>query len=151
LEQVPRYGTIVRTPQRRDIVELYELREALEGFAVGQAAAQIGAADLTLLARLCDEMKRIGGRLRPSRKGAREGEMMERSRAADRASQWVIRGAAGNGRLLKIAGESRVLTRIIGIKRQDHTPAVVEGPYRYHRRILRALQQHDAKEARKLL
>src|SRR6201995_3075492 len=30
LEQIPRYGTVVRRPERRDLEELYQLREALE-------------------------------------------------------------------------------------------------------------------------
>src|SRR5262245_37161880 len=84
-EQVPRYGTIVRTPQRRDIVELYELREALEGFAVTQAAERIGAEDLTLLARLCAEIKSIGDRLRRSGKPALDAGMMQRFLTADLA------------------------------------------------------------------
>jgi DNA-binding GntR family transcriptional regulator len=151
LEQVPRYGTIVRTPQRRDIIELYELREALEGYAVGQAAERISANDLAMLARLCDAIKRIGGRLRRSGKRALEADMMEQFLAADLAFHMVIVRAAGNGRLLKIVSESRVLTRVIGMKRQEHTAAVVEGTYRYHSRILRALRRRDARAARELL
>jgi DNA-binding GntR family transcriptional regulator len=151
LEQLPRYGTIVRTPQRRDIVELYELREALEGYAVGQAAERIGAKDLALLTRLCDEIKRIAGQLRRSGKPALEGGMMEQFLAADLAFHMVIVRAAGNGRLLNIVRESRVLMRVIGMKRQEHTLSVVEGTYRYHSRILRSLQRHNAKAARELL
>lgn len=151
LEQVPRYGTIVRTPQRRDIVELYELREALEGYAIGHAAERINAKDLELLARLCDEIKRIGGQLRRSGAPALAGRMMEQFLTADLAFHMVILRAAGNGRLLKIVSESRVLTRVIGMKRQEHTVMVVEGTYRSHRRILGALQRHNPKAARELL
>jgi DNA-binding GntR family transcriptional regulator len=41
--------------------------------------------------------------------------------------------------------------RVIGMKRQEHTLSVVEGTYRYHSRILRSLQRHNAKAARELL
>lgn len=151
LEQVPRYGTIVRTPQRRDIVELYELREALEGYAVGQAAERIASEELTLLGRLCDEIRTLGSQLRRSGKCALDGSMMQRFLSADLAFHMVLLRAAGNGRLLKIVSESRVLTRIIGMKRQEHTVAVVEGTHRYHSGILRALKRHDGATARELL
>jgi DNA-binding GntR family transcriptional regulator len=151
LEQLPRYGTIVRTPDRRDIVELYELREALEGYAVGRAAAGIAAKNLALLAQLCDEINRLGAGLRRSGKPALEGELMEQFLAADLAFHMVIVRAAGNGRLLKTVSESRVLTRVIGMKRQEHTAVVVEETYRYHSRILRALRRGDAKAAHELL
>jgi len=39
LEQVPRYGTIVRRAERSDLVELYELREAVEPFRGGEGSA----------------------------------------------------------------------------------------------------------------
>lgn len=151
LEQVPRYGTIVRTHQRRDIVELYELREALEGYAVGQAAERIGTKDLALLGRLCDEIRLIGGQLRRSRKRTLDAAMMQPFLTADLAFHMVVLRAAGNGRLLKIVADSRVLTRVIGMKRQEHTAAVVEGTYRYHSSILRALKRGHGTAARALL
>lgn len=151
LEQVPRFGTIVRTPQRRDLVELYELREALEGFAVVQAAERIDAADLALLGRLCADMRQLGRQLRQSGKRVLDDTQMQRFRDADLAFHMVIVRAAGNGRLLKIVGESRVLTRILGMRRQEHTAAVVEGTYRYHHAILRELKRRDGLAANKLL
>src|SRR4051794_8529863 len=56
LEQVPRYGTIVRQADRRDIVELFDLRMALESFAAEIAADAISSEDLGTLGSLCDRM-----------------------------------------------------------------------------------------------
>ena len=39
----PNRGAIVRTPPRREVQEVYELRAALEGFAAERAAARIEA------------------------------------------------------------------------------------------------------------
>ena len=46
VEQQPRRGTIVRSFSRREIIELYELREALETFAAGKAAGSHFRLDL---------------------------------------------------------------------------------------------------------
>src|ERR1700761_6601158 len=43
LEQVPRYGTIVRQANRRDLLELFDLRLALESFAAEMATETISA------------------------------------------------------------------------------------------------------------
>ena len=52
--QVPRYGTIIRAPDRQDLVELFELREALEAFAVARAAERISTVVLRTLERRVD-------------------------------------------------------------------------------------------------
>lgn len=151
LDQVPRFGTIVRTPQRRDIVELYELREALEGFAAGQAAARITPEDLAVLDRLCQKIQQLGERLGRSRKPALTGEALEQFLSSDLAFHLLIVRAAGNGRLLQIVSESRMLPQVLGMKRQEHTAAVVAETYRYHQRILQALKKRDAAATQALL
>ena len=59
LEQVPRFGTRVKALDRRDLVELYELREALEPYAVAQAAGRLSDADAHTLR---DALRRHEGR-----------------------------------------------------------------------------------------
>ena len=49
VEQVPRYGTIVRRISRDEIVELYELRAGLEPYTVALAVQRIGAEDIARL------------------------------------------------------------------------------------------------------
>src|SRR5258708_6678592 len=70
LEQVPRYGTIVRRPERRDLEELYQLREALEPYAVAQAAGRLGPQDLITLGKLCDEIRPIAASLKKAPRAA---------------------------------------------------------------------------------
>ena len=45
----PNRGAIVRTPPRREVQEVYELRAELEGFAAERAAARIDAVGLRRL------------------------------------------------------------------------------------------------------
>jgi DNA-binding GntR family transcriptional regulator len=150
LEAVPRVGTVVREPGRREIEELYELREALEGYAVEQAAARARREDLEALQRLLDEIGAVAGELRRSGKRALEGALLRRFLAADLGFHLRLLEAAGNRRIVKAAAESRVLGGIFGTRRQEHTADVVAEAWRFHRRILSAVRRSDGRLARSL-
>jgi len=149
VEQVPRFGTIVRTPDRRELAELYEIREALEGYAAGKAAAAVGQADLVILQGLCDEMAVVGREVRHRGVRAAEGDLLERFLAADLGFHLVVLRAAGNRRLARLTADTQVLTRIFGLRRQTHHLPVIRDAYRFHRRVLRALAAHDTAGARR--
>jgi DNA-binding GntR family transcriptional regulator len=151
LEQVPRFGTIVRSFGRQDIIELYELRLALECFAVEQAAARIRADDLDTLARLCEQIRKQMQDLQKSKKTSVDAAGLQRLLAADLAFHMVLVRAAGNRRILDIVADSRVLTRIFSTPRQEHNLQVLRETYRFHNDIQRALKKRDGEAARRLL
>jgi DNA-binding GntR family transcriptional regulator len=148
LKQVPRYGTVVRTLSRRDLMELYELREALEPFAVAQAAGRVGDGDLKLLERLCNEIRAVAAAVRQSRRTTPDDAMMSRLLAADLGFHMVLLRNSGNRRMMKIIGDSRLLTGIFGTPRQEHGLDVLDETYRFHTRILKAVRDGDADKAR---
>jgi DNA-binding GntR family transcriptional regulator len=150
LETVPRFGTIIRAPDRREIEELYELREALESYAVGCAAERRMTDDLETLQKLLDEIGAVAGELRASGREALEGALLRRFLAADMGFHLRLIEAAGNRRVRKVLVESRVLTGIFGTRRQEHTAAVLQETYRSHARILSAVRRGAAGEARRL-
>ncbi len=151
LEQVPRYGTIVRQLHRRDLVELYELRAALEPYAVAQAAGRVNAEDLSMLKKLCEEIKLIATELKKAAKPAVDDTMMRRLLSADMGFHMLLIRAAGNRRMMKIVADSRLLTRIFGTPRQEHDLSVLEETYRFHSQILQAVERGDSKTARQLM
>lgn len=151
LEQVPRYGTIVRRPERRDLEELYQLREALEPYAVAQVAGRLSADDLGMLARLCAEIQSIATAVKNAIHPAADAALMRRLLSADLGFHMVLLRASGNRRLMKIIADSRVLTRIFGTPRQEHDLAVIEETYRFHIQILSAVRKGDAEKARQLM
>jgi DNA-binding GntR family transcriptional regulator len=152
VEQVARFGTIVRSPNRRDIIELYELREAMESYAVAQAARKISAGELVLLGKLCAELQLLSQELSTSSMAALDEAMMRRFLAADMGFHMRMLQAAGNQRIMKAVAESRVLTRIFGTRRQaQHDLSVVQETYAFHERILAALRAADSEKARTLM
>ncbi|MGE3803896.1 MAG: GntR family transcriptional regulator [Gemmataceae bacterium] len=151
LEQRPRAGTVVRTFGAQDIIELYELRQALECFAVEQAAARISTDDLDALGRLCEQIRRQVDELKKSKKRAVDAAGLKRLLAADLAFHMILVRAAGNRRILDMVADSRVLTRIFSTPRQEHNLDVLRDTYRFHSDIHHALERRDGQAARQLL
>ncbi|MEM9018030.1 MAG: GntR family transcriptional regulator, partial [Verrucomicrobiota bacterium] len=112
VELVPQLGAIVRELTREEAVELYELREALESFAAGHAAERIGNRALDDLTRNLEtssalvEKVRNEGRLRAGKAEAKT------FHALDLSFHMTIIEASRNRRMLKVVGDSHILTRI---------------------------------------
>ncbi len=147
LKQVPRYGTVVQRLSRRDLTELYELREALEPFAVAQAAGRVRPEDLRLLEKLCDEIKAIADAMQKAKRDTPDVAMMRRLLSADLGFHLVLLRSSGNRRMMKIVGDSRLLTGIFGTPRQAHHLDVILATHRFHLRILKAVRTGDAEKA----
>ncbi len=149
LEQVPRIGTIVRTPTRRQIVELYEYREALETHAILLAIDRIKPKELALMERMCQRLREIGVRFRESGRETLGPEMIEESLSVDLAFHMVILCATNNQKIVHEVERSRVLTQIFCLSRY-HKYALwfICGTYLYHSRILRELKKKNAEKAR---
>lgn len=151
LQQVPRYGTIVRKLDRKDLIELYELREAVEPFAVAKAASTVLPEDLISLRRLCDEFETLGKELKKSKLPALLAPQMQRLLSADLGFHLLLLRASGNQRMMKIVSDSRLLTGIFGTQRQAHTLAVLQQTHRDHAAILDAVEIGDGKNASRLM
>lgn len=148
LEQIPGRGAVVVNPGREDIVELYELREALEVYAVGKAARrQPPASDLAMLHALCEEVLAIAGELRSSGCERLDEAQMHRFVCADMKFHMLLLRAAGNRRIMRVVGETRVLTRIFSYRREGHDARLLERIYQYHHDILQAVESGNAQEA----
>jgi DNA-binding GntR family transcriptional regulator len=151
VEQRARFGTIVRMPQRGDLVELFELREALEPFAAGLAARRSQASDFPTLGKLCAEMDRIGEELQGAGITELDSERLERFLTADMAFHVRLLRAAGNHRIMSIVADSRVLIRIFSTRRQEHNLAVLKETYQFHSQILQAVMSGEVQMATELM
>ncbi|MCC6682383.1 MAG: GntR family transcriptional regulator [Phycisphaeraceae bacterium] len=149
LEQVPRVGTIVRTPSRRQIIELYEYREALENHAILLAIDRIKPKELELMERMCQRLRQIAVKFRESGQATLSKEMIEEALSVDLAFHMVILCATSNQKIVHEVERSRVLTQILCMSRY-HKYALwfICGTYLYHSRILRELKKKKAESAR---
>jgi DNA-binding GntR family transcriptional regulator len=135
---LPQRGIIVTELSTRDIIEVYQLREQLEAFAVRVAAERATAEDLDGFdADHQDALRQMkAGRLRP----AYDASILMHARAI---------GLAGNGRLeqiMKLLGDQ---VHRFGLLTLRH--GRVESALREHGEIIAAIRAHDADRAESLM
>ncbi len=144
VEQQPRRGTVVRSFSRREIIELYELREALETFAAAKVAVLVPGTVLSRLERYSEEMHGLAGHLKETGASTLEGAELKRFLAADMAFHLLIVRTAGNARIMKLVKQTRTISRLFRMRRQRHSLKVVEQAFGFHRRVIDALRVGDS-------
>lgn len=148
LERIPGRGVVVVQPTREDLVELYELREALEVYAVGKVARQRpSASELVVLREACDEIRRMAEQLRHSGRERLDDAEMQAFLATDLKFHMLLLRLAGNRRIMKVVADTRLLTRIFSYRREGHDAAQLESIHAYHSQILDAVEAGDAEAA----
>ncbi len=152
LEQTHNRGAVVAQLSRQDIIHLYQLRQALEVFAIGQAAtAKIRSFELERLRALADDFLLLHDELVRSGKRALNPEQMHRFSASDLGFHAMILRVAGNPRIQKAVNEARLLVRIFATHRRGHEAWLLKSLHQEHIRILDAVVSHDADLAMKLM
>jgi DNA-binding GntR family transcriptional regulator len=131
----PRRGAEVRAITAEELIDAYEVREALEVLAVRLAVPRVTESDLARLGQLVDSMA----------EHARDGAVDDFF-AANVAFHELICELSGNEKLLQVhhhlAGEiGRFQTRTLALRGN------LEGSVTEHRAILAAIRRRDAAEA----
>jgi DNA-binding GntR family transcriptional regulator len=152
LDLGPGGGIVVTQLTRQGIIDLYELREALEVFAVGRAAREgVKPADRKRLESLLDETQVLIRELKESGKPELNAEQMKRFAISDLGFHALLIRMAANARILKVVNDTRLMIRIFAIQRSGHKREELERIYKHHRAILQAVIDCDTDGARKLL
>ena len=152
LEQTPTGTTLVVRLQREDIIELYELREALETYVIEKVAGSaLSETDRDRLQRLVDEILVLQRELEVSDAKALDKSQMNRFLASDFAFHSMLMSMAHNSRIQKVLNEMRLLIRIFSIQRRGHEVALLATIHSHHQRILDSVLNQDAPQARTLL
>lgn len=151
-KRLPRFGTIVRIPKPREIEELFEIRIALEAYAVTEAIRYISAEELAQLEGTCNRLKALAETLRKSDIRQLDKAHVNELYIADHEFHLGIIRATGNRTLLKTMNDNRMLTRIIGSFRiARFGQSNVTHIYHQHQRIFEAIRDKDTQRAVHLL
>jgi DNA-binding GntR family transcriptional regulator len=141
VDQLHRYGTIIREPSLRDVIEAYDLREALETFAARRVAERAMIEDPTELNAYCDVL----GELAEQIDDANEGERAESTRRffeSDARFHQALIDAARNQRISEMVSQARLFARVFGRRRHSETEIdreMILEVHVAHRRILDAV------------
>ena len=148
LEQSPHRCAVVVKLSRQDITELYELREALEIYAVGKAARQpLRQGDLNGLQSLNDAILNLRDELQQSGKSVLNPDQMHRFVTYDLAFHTLLLRLAVNARLLKIAKDTWLLVRIFAIRHRGYTIVELDDIHRGHCEVVRGIAEHNSPSA----
>lgn len=152
LEQNPSGGMVVAQLKREDIIELYELREALEVYAIGKVArAALLSSDKLRLQHLVDEVANLSRELERSSRNALNSRGMARFIACDLGFHALLMSMANNSRLQKVVSDTRLLIRVFAIRREGHDAAALKSIQRYHQQILDAVAKQRPETAMAVL
>ncbi|MGH9446820.1 MAG: GntR family transcriptional regulator [Terriglobia bacterium] len=151
-ERSPNHKAVVIELTRQDIIELYELREALEVYAAGKAARQPAKqSEVDRLHSLTNAIEGLKDELARSGNAALDREQMQRFVAYDLGFHTLLIRMAANTRISKVVNETRLLIRIFAMRRQGHSGPLLEQINRQHREVLRAVADHAPERAMSLI
>ena len=136
-DKMPRVGTVVRLPDRRELSELYEVREALESHAA--ASARLNADDLATMEHLQHELLDVAEEMRARELEFLDENLLHRFFNADIGFHFLIVRATGNAHTLRIVSEFRVIQRVFEYERVAHGARLVNEAAAQHGGILAAL------------
>lgn len=152
LRQAPTGGSVVVEFSRRDVAELYELREALEVYAVRKAAGhKLRDSEVETMQRAVKEVLLLRDELEASGEPHLGSDGMRRFIRLDLQFHTLLVRAAANSRILKVVADTRVLLNIFAIRRKGHDADQLTQIHRYHSQILAAIVRGDPQEAMRLL
>jgi DNA-binding GntR family transcriptional regulator len=152
LEQTPNRGTLVVRLKRQDVIDLYELREALEVYAARKAAQMtLRPADLQRWEQFSNEILGLRDELRQSGKATLNGDQMRQFISSDLSFHNMLIHMSANARILKVLNDTRLLIRIFGMERPGYDESSLERIHHQHASIIAAVKNRDSDVASQLL
>lgn len=152
VEQIPGRGALVKQPSRSDLIELYELREALEVYAVGKVAAQGLTPDAaTRLDGLVKQLHSLNTDLKSSGHSCLDTAQMRRFLGLDLHFHHLLLRASGNQRIAKVVRDTRLLLQIFAIPHTGHSLIQLRKIHASHTAILDAVKKGDAPSALRVM
>ena len=148
VELVPQLGAIVRTISREQLIELYEMREAIEPYAAAKAAERAGEEQVASIGRTLDRMTRLAekvARSKTKRAGKRDTAEFEK---ADLAFHMLIIDATGNQTMIRSGESSNALVRVFATQRHAYDAEIMLSTCDDHRCILTAIRCQNCDQAR---
>lgn len=108
-QQVPRYGTVVRSINRIDLIDLCEVREGLESFAAAKAAINISEKQVAKLKLMVDAMGEVCEEIRQHGLEKVEQTKLQNFLPVDMAFHLLVIEASGNKRIQRIVKEAKTI------------------------------------------
>jgi DNA-binding GntR family transcriptional regulator len=147
LDQIPNRGVVVVQFGRQDIIDLFELREALEAYSVEKIArGRVQAADLSRLQSLTDEILALKIELDRTGRESLNSSQRQQFVKSDMGFHTLLIRAAENPRISKVVNGTRLLIRFFATRSLPKEKEL-EWIYRQHSEVLQAVAAQDPARA----
>lgn len=149
VEQVAGAGAFVRTFDRREISEIYDVRELFEPFAAAAAARFITDHELGELQALLGEWEALGEKILKRKRGATEADLDGWLAINERFHEVMI-AASRNQLLGKITNDVKVLSQCFAAHRGSPkllSEKLIRSTLESHRRLYELLEKRDSEAA----
>tara|TARA_R110002096_G_scaffold155936_2_gene320342 strand:- start:360 stop:1055 length:696 start_codon:yes stop_codon:yes gene_type:complete len=153
VEQVAGAGAFVRTFDRQEISEIYDVRELFEPFAAAQAARFLTDHELAELESLITEWEALGKVILNRKRGATEGDLDRWLELNERFHEVMI-SASRNRFLSKITKDVNVLSQCFAAHRGSPkllSEETVKSTLGSHRKLYGLLESRDSDAAEELV
>lgn len=148
LYQVPRSGTYVSQPDRKRVVEAYEMRIHLESLAVAKAARDMSATEIAQLGQMVNQMRDATREFRASGARVISGDLLHKFASADMQFHLLILRAADNRMLFRTVAEILLQKQTLTFRGSEHDLRLLARVWLFHARVARAVRRRDARAAR---
>lgn len=148
VELVPQLGAVVRTISRDELIELYEMREAIEPYAAAKAAQRASEAKIDAIGRALARMKTLAekvARSKTKRAGKRDTAEFEK---ADLGFHMLIIDATGNQTMVRSSESSNALMRVFATERHAYDAEIMQSTCSDHALILAGIRTGQPEVAR---
>jgi len=151
LYQIPSSGTYVARMDRRQLIDSYEVRMALECFATEHAVKNLTKETRQELRRLCEEMHSVIVKLRSKKQKVLDGSPLVAFLSADLSFHLLLLKAAGNHMAIKIVNNAYQRNQFFGHHSHRRDLLHLAWVWRHHAKIERAIRRGDAEGAQRWL
>jgi DNA-binding GntR family transcriptional regulator len=143
VEHIPNAGAFVRQIGRREIIQLFELRSAMELFGLEHALTKIDAHQLEQLAEICAKWRQTVHAVRARGEAVITGEKNRDWIALDVKFHKILVEASGNVWLKKVTDDLQMMSQIATTKPTEMEFHRAVRNYRTHSAIVRGLRKRD--------
>ncbi|MBN2295197.1 MAG: GntR family transcriptional regulator [Pirellulales bacterium] len=144
---MPSVGFFVRELSRKELADLFKVRESLEVLAAGEAVVRMSDKQLERLEGIFKAMRGCFHKIRDMKIPDWSGKMIDELDMLDMAFHATIVEAADNQALARIVSDQRVLTNIFGNRPIKAQPTSMVQRLakicRWHYHLLRAFRKRD--------
>lgn len=151
VEQIPGAGTYVRNLTKEDLIQLYAMRELLEGYAASQAAVVARPDQIAELRGVCDEGLVVARGIRDTSDHIATSELRKMWLDVELDFHKTVIALGGNPWLSRTVDQIHLLSAIIYAKPRVITLSEVCKTCLEHARLVRAIGSGAAETAQQLL